>query len=114
MEGIVVKVMNQSLKQGRYYKRKGTIIRVLDNLVEVALKKSKTVLKLDSLMVETVIPRIGGPVRVLAGPWRGKHATLTSVQQASFSVTVTISQSPYEGVVVKGLSYDHVCKCETK
>lgn len=58
--GILVKVMNKSLSDGRFYKQKGSVLRVLDDYVgEVYMNDSGTTLRLDQADLETVVPKVG-------------------------------------------------------
>ena len=57
--GIVVKIMNKRLSDGRFYKQKGTVLRVVDDYVgEVKLNDSGAVIRLDQADLETVIPKV--------------------------------------------------------
>lgn len=57
--GIVVKIMNKTLSDGRFYKKKATVLRVLDNYVgEVRLNDSETIIRLDQADLETVVPKV--------------------------------------------------------
>ncbi len=40
--------------------------------------------------LETVLPAIGGPVVILAGPHKGKTATLQGIDTDKFSATVEL------------------------
>ena len=40
--------------------------------------------------VETVVPRVGGTVRVLAGPHRGKRAELTAIHVDRYSAELRL------------------------
>lgn len=57
--GIMVKIINKTLSDGRFYKQKGVVLRVLDDYVgEVKVGESQTILRLDQADLETVIPKV--------------------------------------------------------
>jgi DNA/RNA-binding protein KIN17 len=92
--GIVVKVINKKLKDGKYHKKKGIVERVQDQYVgEVRMLDTHHVLRLDQQMLETVIPKVGGRVRILQGSHRNKDATVRSLNVDKFSVSVTIDEA---------------------
>ena len=58
--GIVVKITNKKVGDGKYYKKKGVIISVIDKYVgELSVLDCNAVLKLDQDHMETVIPKVG-------------------------------------------------------
>lgn len=61
---------------------------------------------LDVDKLETVLPAIGKPVRILKGPHAGKLATLDAIDVDAFCASVTLD----DGSHVKGLAYDAICK----
>ncbi|KAL5211660.1 hypothetical protein ABZP36_022507 [Zizania latifolia] len=62
------------------YKQKGVVKRVIDKYVgEIEMLESKHVLRVDQDELETVIPQIGGLVRIVNGAYRGSNARLLSV-----------------------------------
>ncbi|MBA7573361.1 hypothetical protein ES708_15157 [subsurface metagenome] len=76
-EGIIVKVMSKGLADKGYYKQKGTVKKVIDKYVgEIEMLDSKHVLRVDQEELETVIPQIGGLVRIVNGAYRGSNARL--------------------------------------
>lgn len=57
--GIVVKIMNKKVGDGKYYKKKGVIISVIDKYVgELSVLDCNAILKLDQEHLETVIPKV--------------------------------------------------------
>ncbi|KAJ0403739.1 hypothetical protein ATCC90586_006549 [Pythium insidiosum] len=59
-KGIVVKVLNKKVADGKYYKQKGEVIGVKDKFAAtVEMLESGDVLQLDQDDLETVIPKIG-------------------------------------------------------
>jgi DNA/RNA-binding protein KIN17 len=57
--GIVVKIMNKKVGEGKYYKQKGVVLSVIDRYVgEVSVLECNTVLRIDQEHLETVIPKV--------------------------------------------------------
>ncbi|KAG0467615.1 hypothetical protein HPP92_018600 [Vanilla planifolia] len=70
VEGIVVKVMSKTLADKGYYKQKGVVRKVIDKYVgEIEMLENKHVLRIDQEELETVIPQIGGLVRIVNGAY---------------------------------------------
>ncbi|CEP03218.1 DNA/RNA-binding protein Kin17 WH-like domain-containing protein [Plasmodiophora brassicae] len=106
-KGIIVKIMNKTLRDGQFYKQKGEVIEVVEGrAARVRLLESKTVIRVDQTELETVIPAIGGTVRIVDGTrYRGRTGNLASVEADTFSVTVRV-----DGHDTPGFPYEHVCK----
>nr|CAD1817189.1 unnamed protein product [Ananas comosus var. bracteatus] len=101
-EGIVVKVMSKTLAEKGYYKQKGVVKRVLDKYVgEIEMLESKHVLRVDQEELETVIPQIGGLVRIVNGAYRGSNARLISVDTEKFCAKVQIEKGFMMGGFLK-------------
>ena len=110
-EGIVVKVINKKLKDGKYHKKKGVVEKVKEQYVgEVRMIDSRHVLRLDQQMLETVIPKVGGRVRILQGSHRTKDATVQNLNVDKFSVSVTVGTAGNETAAQLELPYEDVCK----
>lgn len=110
-EGIVVKVMSKALAQKGYYKQKGVVRKVIDRYVgEIEMLESKHVLRVDQEELETVIPQIGGMVRVVNGAYRGSNARLLGVDTEKFCAKVQIEKGVYDGRVLKAIEYEDICK----
>ena len=94
------------LKDGKYHKKKGVVEKVKDHFIgEVRMLDSKHVLRLDQQMLETVIPKEGGRVRLLQGSHRGKDGSVRRINADRFSVSVQVEgggdaevEVPYEDV----------------
>jgi hypothetical protein len=56
--GIVVKVLNRKVGDGKYYKEKGTVERVIDRYVGEVRLADGVRLRLDQQDLETVIPKV--------------------------------------------------------
>lgn len=109
--GIVVKVLNRTLGGGKYHKQKG-VVRALDSgvVARVEMLQSGDVLSLDQDDLETVLPPVGGPLRVVNGAHRGARATLLSINEARFCVRVELADGARRGEVIDGVEYEDVCK----
>ncbi|XP_048566734.1 KIN17-like protein [Triticum urartu] len=111
--GIVVKVMSKSLaeKGHHYYKHKGLVKRVIDRYVgEIEMLESKHVVRVDQDELETVVPRIGGLVRIVNGAYRGSNARLLSVDMERFSAKLRIEKGLYDGRILEAVEYEDICK----
>ena len=101
-EGIIVKVMSKGLADKGYYKQKGTVKKVIDKYVgEIEMLDSKHVLRVDQEELETVIPQIGGLVRIVNGAYRGSNARLLSVDTDNYCTRVQIEKGIYDGRVLR-------------
>ncbi|KAG6507670.1 KIN17-like protein [Zingiber officinale] len=110
-EGIVVKVMSKTLADKGYYKQKGIVKRVIDKYVgEIEMLESKHVLRVDQVELETVIPQIGGLVRIVNGAYRGSNARLLSVDMEKYCAKVQIEKGIYEGRILMAVVYEDICK----
>ncbi|KAK1271009.1 hypothetical protein QJS04_geneDACA021560 [Acorus gramineus] len=110
-EGIVVKVMSKALADKGYYKQKGVVVKVIDKYVgEVQMIESKHVLRIDQEELETVIPQIGGLVRIVNGAYRGSNARLLSVDTGRFCAKVQIEKGIYDGRVLPAVDYEDISK----
>ena len=110
-EGIVVKVMSKALAEKGYYKKKGIVIKVIDKYVgEIKMIDSKHVLRVDQEELETVIPHIGGPLRIVNGAYRGSNARLLAVDTEKYSAKVQIEKGIYDGRVLQAVEYEDICK----
>ncbi|KAL3537955.1 hypothetical protein ACH5RR_001321 [Cinchona calisaya] len=110
-EGIIVKVMSKALVEKGYYKQKGVVRKVIDKYVgEIEMLESKHVLRVDQEELETVIPQIGGLVRMVNGAYRGSNARLLAVDADKFCAKVQIEKGIYDGRVLKAVEYEDICK----
>lgn len=106
--GLIVKIKNKTLANGKYYNQKGRVVQLDSVYVGVIeLLDSKTKLKIDQEQLETVIPAIGGEVAIVNGKWRGHVGILESINEEKFRAVVRVEDS----VVEK--EYEDVCKIVT-
>ncbi|KAF3330003.1 DNA/RNA-binding protein KIN17 [Carex littledalei] len=110
-EGIIVKVMSKSLAEKGYYKEKGVVKRVIDKYVgEIEMLETKHKLRIDQDELETVIPQIGGLVKIVNGAYRGLNAKLLSVDTRKFCAKVQIEKGVYDGRVLQAVDYEDISK----
>lgn len=110
-EGIIVKIMSKTLAEKGYYKQKGVVRKVIDKYVgEIEMLESKHVLRVDQEELETVIPHIGGLVRIVNGAYRGSNARLLGVDAEKFCAKVQVEKGIYDGRVLKAVEYEDICK----
>eukprot|EP01114_Cavostelium_apophysatum_P001039 TRINITY_DN10899_c0_g1_i1.p1 TRINITY_DN10899_c0_g1~~TRINITY_DN10899_c0_g1_i1.p1 ORF type:complete len:361 (-),score=79.38 TRINITY_DN10899_c0_g1_i1:23-1105(-) len=89
-EGIVVKIVDKKLADGKYYKAKGVIERIEGKSAVISLLDQKGSAKIDEDKLETVIPAIGGHVRVVGGKSKGKVGVLTGINEKKFTADVKL------------------------
>ncbi|XP_058746739.1 KIN17-like protein [Vicia villosa] len=110
-KGIVVKVMSKVLAEKRYYKQKGVVRKVIDKYVgEIKMLESKHVLRVDQEELETVIPQVGGRVKIVNGTYCGSLARLLGVDRDRFCAKVQIERGTYDSRVLKVVEYEDICK----
>ncbi|XP_067024920.1 DNA/RNA-binding protein KIN17-like isoform X1 [Acropora muricata] len=113
IKGIIVKVVTKKLGE-RYYKKKG-VIQDVQNLFAAVVKllDSGDIIRLDQEHLETVIPALGKVVMVVNGAYRGSVASLVSLDEKSFSVTVELQKGPNRGKRIEKIPYEDICKLDT-
>lgn len=110
-EGIVVKVMSKGLADKGYYKQKGVVRKVIDKYVgEIEMLQNKHLLRIDQDELETVIPQIGGHVKIVNGAYRGSNARLMSVNTDKYCAKVQVEKGIYDGRVLEAVDYEDICK----
>ncbi|MCD7460317.1 DNA/RNA-binding protein kin17 [Datura stramonium] len=110
-EGIIVKVMSKALADKGYYKQKGVIRKVIDKYVgEIEMLENKHVLRVDQEELETVIPQIGGLVRIVNGAYRGSNARLLAIDTNNYCAKVQIERGIYDGKILKAIDYEDLSK----
>ncbi|CAM9311570.1 unnamed protein product [Choristocarpus tenellus] len=109
--GIVVKVLNKKVGEGRYYKRKAVVRKVVERYVaEVKIIDEGDRLRVDQDDLETVIPAVGGEVLVVNGMGRGCRGKLLSLDTDNFSASVLLMDGVEEGKTLKRVEYEDICK----
>ncbi|CAI0443145.1 unnamed protein product [Linum tenue] len=90
---------------------KGVVRKVIDNYVgEIEMLESKHRLRIDQVELETVIPQVGGLVKIVNGAYRGSNARLLGVDTDNFCAKVQIEKGIYDGRVLKAVEYEDICK----
>ncbi|KAG8391459.1 hypothetical protein BUALT_Bualt01G0190000 [Buddleja alternifolia] len=103
-QGIVVKVMSRALAEKGYYKQKGVVRKVIDKYYgEIEMLETKHVLRVDQEELETVLPQIGGLVKIVNGAYRGESARLLAIDADRFCAKVQIEKGIYDGRVLKAV-----------
>jgi DNA/RNA-binding protein KIN17 len=110
---IIVRVITKKLHNGKYFRRKGVVDRVLkDNkfCAEVELLESSPdqrdggeILLLDQNDLETVVPKEGKKVRVLKGEYRGEKARLVSADKKRCQATLKLVD---DGTVLEKVDFE--------
>ncbi|RYG45017.1 hypothetical protein EON67_11085 [archaeon] len=109
--GIVVKVVNKKVADGKYYKLKGNVTAVTDDFIAtVRMHDSGDVLQLDQDDCETVIPAEGGIVRVVNGAYRGHLGRVVAILTEAYTTTLSLISGVYKGATVPGFEYEDVCR----
>ena len=106
---IVVKVMNKKLADGRFYKLKGTVLRVIDTFVG-EIRVDGAVVRLDQQDLETVIPKPGNLVLIVNGRCRGLRATLLRINEEAFTCDLRVEEGPHTRREISGVEYEDVSK----
>lgn len=108
-KGIVVKIITEELGS-KYYKQKGVVRDVIDGYCAIVkLLDSGAKIKLDQMALETVIPSPNRKVIILVGKHRKREAVLESIQEESFSATLTLD----DGETLRNVPYEHFSKLYT-
>ena len=111
LAGLVVKVLAKQPPE--LYKAKGVVRSVLPGgaSAQVELLDGGAVHELPASQLETVLPRPGGKVMLLAGRHRGAHAVLDGIDEAAFKADVRLLDAPNEGLQVRSQSRACVSAC---
>ena len=112
---IIVRIINKNLADGKYFKRKAIIDRVIDNyMAEVEVldsgrdaKDGGDILRLDQDDLETVVPKERGKkVRILKGHHRGSKAILVDANKKLWVGTLELK----DGTILKKVPYEDFSK----
>ena len=107
--GLVVKARcGKTLHGGHFDKVKCVVLRVRgpDDVLVEALDASRDA-NVSERHLETVIPNIGKPVRVVRGAHDGKAATLLALHLDTYDATVRLHDG---GAILEKVPYEHICK----
>ena len=112
---IIVRIINKNLADGKYFKRKAIIDRVIDNyMAEVEVldsgrdaKDGGDILRLDQDDLETVVPKESGKkVRILKGYHRGSKAILVDANKKMWVGTLELK----DGTILEKVPYEDFSK----
>lgn len=102
---IIVKIMAKELDE--FYKRKARVVKVMEKFTaQVQVLETKEQLKIDQDELETVIPQINRPVRIVNGTGRGQVGTLLSLNLDQYSASIRLDS----GRVLHGVEYEDFSK----
>jgi len=109
--GIVVRIMNQKVGGGRFYKQRGLVRRVIDTFIaEIELLDDASVIKIDQQELETVVPKAGKKVCILNGRGRGSTGTLLAINADEYNCTVRVDDGPFSGEELPCVEYEDICR----
>ncbi|KAG7374043.1 Kin17 curved DNA-binding domain containing protein [Nitzschia inconspicua] len=114
-EGIVVRVITKNLADGKYFRRKAIVDRLVDKYTaEVEVLNSNPgahdggdVLRLDQHDLETVIPKQGDrkqKVRILNGKYRGSKAKIEYLDKKNYQADLRLSGE--DGKFLKNVPFE--------
>lgn len=93
MPNIIVKIIDKDVGNGKYYNKKGVILRVSNYYVaEVKLLDSEDIIKIDQSYLETVIPSIGSEVILLVGKYRGIKGIMKSLHIEEYKASIELKE----------------------
>ncbi|KAL5290487.1 KIN family protein [Megaselia abdita] len=111
-EGIVVKFVDRSLGE-KFYKQKAVVREVIDKYqAKIKFLETGEKVKVDQSHLETVIPALEKPVRVVNGAYRGSEAVLKELNEKKFCVTIEISRGTLKGRILENVEYEDICKID--
>src|SRR5690242_2731593 len=95
------------------------VLGVIEKVVETFLAIVKMLdsgdrLKIDQDELETVIPQIGGTVKIVNGEYRGEVGTLLAVDQDKFAARVKITSEGEHKGRETWEEYEDICKLQTQ
>jgi DNA/RNA-binding protein KIN17 len=110
-----VRIVSKKLAEGKYFKRKGVIERVLDDKFTAEIevldsgpdeRDGGDILRLDQDDLETVIPKEGKTVRIVNGRGRGKLAKVVGLDKKRYLATLKLD----DGTVLERVDYGDFSK----
>jgi DNA/RNA-binding protein KIN17 len=111
----LVRIISKNLADGRYYRRKAVITKVLDDsfIAEVETLDSGPdaqdggdLIRIDQEDLETIIPKEGKKVRILNGRGRGKKAMVVSLDKDQERATLALD----DGTILERVDYQDISK----
>lgn len=111
--GIIVKILNKKLSDGKYYKEKANVLRVIDHYVgEVRVNSTGAIIRLDQADLETVVPKERGSCLIVNGRARGCHATVLRINEDAFNCDVRVLEGVLAGRDLIGVDYEDLSRID--
>jgi DNA/RNA-binding protein KIN17 len=112
---ILVRIISKKVANGKFYKRKGIIYRVIDKYtaqVEILdsgpdQRDGGDVVEVDQKYLETVVPKEGKIVRIVNGQCRGMLARLICADHEKCRGTLELVE---DGTILKRVNFDDFSK----
>jgi len=96
---------------GKYYKMKGVVEDVIDKYIaQIKMLDMGDILKLDQSQLETVIPPVGGKMKIVNGAYRGETAVLLGLDVDNFAAKIRLASGPNGGKILPAIPYEDICK----
>ena len=102
-------LINKDLGGGKFYKRKGAVVAVVNDFAADILVDDAKV-RLDQQDLETVIPKVGGTVLVVNGRCRGSRASFEELKVESYCCSIKILEGPFQGLKIDSVELEDVSK----
>jgi len=105
--GLVVRVASQSLGNGRYYNKKGTVEDVVSlTQFSLVMEDGQLVDDAKERHVQTALPKVGGTVRIVLGPNKGVCGELLERNAAKEQATIQLESD----LSILCEPFDNVCE----
>jgi G patch domain/KOW motif-containing protein len=105
--GLVVRVASQSLANGKYYNKKGTVEDVVSlTQFTLIMEDGQLVDDAKERHVQTALPKVGGTVRIVLGPNKGSCGELLDRNAAKEQATVQLDSD----LSILCEPFDNVCE----
>jgi DNA/RNA-binding protein KIN17 len=106
--GLTVRLVAKALREAGLYRAKGVVASVDGYVATVdVVGDGGARVRVDQAHAETVLPGVGGTVRVVAGPRRGATGALAAIDEAGYRARV---EALSDGGGDAWFEYDDVCK----
>ena len=108
--GILVRIMNKELEEGKFYKQKGLVKGVIDDFVAEIEVDDGSFVTIDQQELETIIPKVGKKVCIVNGEGRGSTATMLQINADAFNCSVRVDDGPLAGRELTSVEYEDICR----
>lgn len=106
---LIVKVLNDKVCEGKYYKDKGVILRVIDTYIGEVRMSDGAILRIDQEQLQTVLPKVGEALLLVNGRCIGCRARLVAIHKDDYNCDVVVEDGKYAKKELKGIEYEDVC-----